>query len=145
MAKKQRGGTPNRERGLPNAPLILVNNSINQSTDYADALSSLIPQSCVYHQPLDFLSKYQHKSPTAISILAYNSQLVQSTAEFAKTCQIRADKLGCTLASITISDKISFQFFSSIEKGDWPNNHIAISAEESPFEDVGKIVFGWLC
>jgi hypothetical protein len=143
MAKKQRQPTAKLASGLPVAPWIYINNSINDSVntsaDYAAAVSSLIPHSHTF-SPAD----WYHEVPEhhAISILTSSYTFAYSTACAAREIHTKALKRGCNMASIALCNDTTFKDFS---EANWPVNHITINIGNLSIEEAAKKIVRWLC
>ncbi len=144
MTKKQKQPSSKLVNGLPAAPWIFINNSLNTSNVYADALSDFIPQSRVYEALQPLTSLYEGSEPHAVSIWAHSTAAHQA-ADIARGCQVKALRRGCNVASVALCNDSTFSYFLAVNESAWPINHITINIDETPIEEVAKRIVRWLC
>lgn len=142
---KPRKASRNLDSGLPLAPWILINNSADASTLYADAVCSLIPHSSIYTGP-DLLTRiHQARETHAVNIWANSSTVPSQVANAARACQVRALSQGCNTACVNLCNDATFQDFLAVNADDWPINHITINIDGVSVEEISKKVVKWLC
>ena len=132
-------------RGLPLAPWIFVNNSINGSKNHADALASLVPQSSVCTYPGPMMSLDGRAELHEVCIWAHSPTLASEAAEIGRHCQIRAQEQGRNMAFVALCDNATMVEYSEVGKRKWPENHTFINVEGIPVEVVGERIIKWLC
>ncbi|KAF7502191.1 hypothetical protein GJ744_006761 [Endocarpon pusillum] len=132
------------DSGLPLAPWILINNSVDASTVYADAVCSLIPHSSVYTGPDLMTPIHKPQEYHAITIWANSSTVPSEVVDTARTCQVRALSQGCNTASVNLCNDATFQDFQAVNADDWPVNHFTINVDGAPVEEISKKIVKWL-
>lgn len=144
MSTMQRVQSSKLTNGLPLAPSILINNAVDTSNIYADALCSLIPHSRVFEpiQPLaSFCENNGHK---AISIWPSPVTVASQAAKLARDCQVKALKRGRNMAFIYLCNDSTWPQFLAVPTEDWPTNHRVINVETMSSQDVAKGIVRWL-
>ncbi len=142
---KARQASRKIDSGLPPAPWILINNSADASTVYADAVCSLITHSSVYTEPGLMTRMNKARKTDAVTIWAKSSTLPSQVVSIARTCQVGALSQGCNTACVNLCNDATFRDFLSVNADDWPVNHIIINIHGITAEEISKKVFKWLC
>jgi hypothetical protein len=140
------GKSPRKlDSGLPVAPKIFLNSSVDTASVYAQALSSFIPYSRIYETLNPQIPLYEDSENHVVPIWANSSKVASEAANMARDCQVKALKRGCNTASVFLCNDGSIKDFLAVDDKDWPSNHITINVDGVPVAEVGKKIVKWLC
>lgn len=112
---------------------------------YADALASLIPQSCVCTYPVSMMSPDERVELHEVCVWAHSSTFASEAADIGRRCQIRAQEQGRNMAFVALCDNNTKVEYSELLKKKWPENHTFINVKGIPVEAVGQRIIRWLC
>jgi len=145
MCPKEGKSLRKLDSGLPVAPKIFLNSSLDAACDYAQALSSFIPYSRVHETLNPQVPLYEDSDQHVIPVWANSSKVASEAASTARECQVKALKRGCNTASVFLCNDDTIKDFLAVDEADWPSNHITINVDGVPVAEVGKKIVKWLC
>lgn len=130
--------------GMPAAPWVFINNSIDDSNAYADALCSLIPHSHVYQVPQSSATSCKGLDPNATTIWVNSSTDAKDVAYTTRDYQAKALKRGCNLVSISLCNDSTINQFSAATRLEWPANRFVTNVGGATSKEVAQRILKWL-